>query len=233
VIDRALERGTSWLDPEEVPILLAAAGIDAARSRLVGTPTEAVQAASDIGFPVALKAVGPTLLHKTERGAVRLNIQDQRELEEAVADFRARLGADLTALLVQRMVPAGVEMIVGAVQDPQFGPVIACGTGGVLVDVLADVAFRLHPLSTADAQEMIDGLRGARLLRGYRNSPPVDEAALRGVLLRVSELVAVCPEIQELDLNPVMVIASGACVADARVRVGPEAQKPPTRRVDY
>ena len=139
----------------------------------------------------------------------------------------------MTALLVQRMVPAGIEMIVGAVQDPLFGPLIACGTGGVLVDVLADTAFRLHPLSTADAAGMVDALRGARLLRGYRGAPPADEAALRDVLLRVSELVTTAPEIQELDLNPVIVLTSGARVADVRVRIAPRSSARQGRRLDY
>jgi acyl-CoA synthetase (NDP forming) len=134
---------------------------------------------------------------------------------------------------VQAMAPPGVEMIVGALQDPRFGPLIACGTGGVLVDLLADSAFRLHPLSGSDAGDMIDELKGARLLRGYRGTARADEAALRDILLRVSELVTVAPEIQELDLNPVIVSAAGACVADARVRI--EQSPPPNadRRVAY
>ena len=139
----------------------------------------------------------------------------------------------MTSVLVQRMVPRGVEMIVGALQDPLFGPLIACGTGGVLVDLLADTAFRLHPLAEPDAAEMIDELKGARLLRGYRGAPAADEAALRDVLLRVSELVTAAPEIQELDLNPVIVGASGACVADARVRIEQVRPQARSRRVAY
>jgi acyl-CoA synthetase (NDP forming) len=124
-------------------------------------------------------------------------------------------------------------MIVGALQDPLFGPLIACGTGGVLVDLLADTAFRLHPLGAADAAEMIEELRGVRLLRGYRGSPPADAQALRDVLLRVSELIRVAPEIHELDLNPVIVLTSGARVADVRVRVGAAVAGNRGRRVEY
>ena len=120
-------------------------------------------------------------------------------MRAAYADFVARFGDDMTAVLVQRMVPKGVEMIVGAVQDPLFGPLIACGTGGVLVDVLADTAFRLHPLTASDTRDMLGELRGSRLLRGYRGAPPADEAALRDVLLRISELVTAASEIQELE----------------------------------
>jgi len=130
-------------------------------------------------------------------------------------------------------VPQGVEMIVGAFHDPVFGPVVACGTGGALVDVLADSTFRLHPLSVSDPGEMIDRLRGARLLRGYRGSPPADEPALRDVLLRVSEMLGVASEIQELDLNPVIVLADGARVADVRVRVEAPTQSRSGRRVEY
>ena len=124
-------------------------------------------------------------------------------------------------------------MIVGAVHDPQFGPVIACGTGGVLVDVLADTSFRLHPLSASDAREMIADLRGARLLRGYRGAPPADEAALRDTLLRVSALLTAAPEIQELDLNPVIVLRSGARVADVRVRIDEVVAPRTGRRAEY
>jgi acyl-CoA synthetase (NDP forming) len=139
----------------------------------------------------------------------------------------------MTAVLVQQMVPQGVEMIVGAFQDPAFGPLVACGTGGIMVDVLADTAFRLHPLTASDAAEMVGELRGARLLRGYRGAQPADEGALRDVLIRVSELVRVAPEIQELDLNPVIVLSTGARVADVRVRIDAPTPLKRGRRVEY
>jgi acetyl coenzyme A synthetase (ADP forming)-like protein len=232
-IDANLHRGGGWALPDEALALLTAAGIDSAASRVAKDVEAAARAAPDLGFPVALKALGPTLLHKTERKAVSLNLGNIAAVRAAYADFASRFGDEMTAVLVQRMVPAGVEMIVGALQDPLFGPLIACGTGGVLVDVLADTAFRLHPLSGSDAIEMIDELRGSRLLRGYRGSTPADEGALRDVLLRVSELVRVAPEIQELDLNPVIVLGSGARVADARVRIQTAARTRTGRRIEY
>ena len=128
---------------------------------------------------------------------------------------------------------SGLELLLGVAHDPLFGPVIACGTGGVLVDVLADTSFRLHPLTASDAREMISDLRGSRLLRGYRGSPPVDETSLQQVLLRISELMDVAPEIQELDLNPVIVLAAGASVADARIRVDSGHPATRSRRVEY
>jgi acyl-CoA synthetase (NDP forming) len=233
IVERVMARGGGWATPEEVDGLLSAAGIPSPASRVAPSLKEAIHAAREMGYPVALKALGPTLLHKTERGGVKLDLTDEAALCAAYADFNTRFGTDMTSVLVQRMVPRGVEMIVGAVQDPSFGPLIACGSGGVLVDVLSDTAFRLHPLRGADARDMIDELRGSKLLRGYRGAPPADEAALRNVLLRVSELVGMAPEIQELDLNPVMVLTSGACVADARLRIAAAAPVRRARRVEY
>lgn len=233
IVDRALAGGGGWLTSDDAQGLMTAAGIRTAAARLATTVDEAVEAASDIGYPVALKAVGPTLLHKTERRAVCVDLNDARALRSAAEDLEARLQQDATGFLVQRMVPEGVEMFVGALQDRTFGPLVVCGTGGIYVDLLADSSFRLHPLTEADATEMIEELRGVRLLRGYRGAPPADEAALRDVLLRVSALIAICPEIQEMDLNPVKVQRSGARAVDVRVRV--ELPRPPSnaRRVQY
>lgn len=233
VVDRIIARGGGWADAGEATGMLSAAGVEVAASGVATTADEAVHTATAIGYPVALKGLGPTLLHKTERQAVALGVADAAAVRAVHEDFTARFGGEMTGVLVQRMVPKGIEMIVGAIQDPLFGPLIACGTGGVLVDVLADTAFRLHPVNASDAHEMIDELRGARLLRGYRGAPPADEAALRDLLLRVSALVGVAPELQELDLNPVVVLPSGACVADARLRFERRPELRRGRRVEY
>ncbi len=233
IVQGVLDRGAGWALPAEAQALLAATGIESAAACVATSLEQAVTAASQLEFPIALKALGPTLLHKTERKAVTLNIHDDAGLRAAYADFASRFGPDMTAVLVQQMVPQGVEMIVGALQDPIFGPLVACGTGGILVDVLADIAFRLHPLNPSDAAEMVDELRGARLLRGYRGSQPADEQALRDVLIRVSELISVAPEIQELDLNPVIVLSAGARVADVRLRIDAARPSKRGRRVEY
>ena len=233
VVNSALGRGGGWLTPDETQRLMAAVGIRTAGAQLTRNAEDAVAAAAALGFPVALKAVGPTLLHKTERQAVRLALADDHAVRAAAHDFEDRFRDELTGLLVQRMVPDGVEMIVGALYDATFGPIVVCGTGGVLVDLLADSAFRMHPLTTEDAADMIGELKGARLLRGYRGAPPADEAALRDVVMRVSALLTECPEIQELDLNPVKVLVSGVCAVDARVRVERRAPGPARRRVEY
>jgi len=233
VLQGILRRGAGWALPDEAQALLKAAGIASAEAAVATSSEQALAAARHLGFPIALKALGPTLLHKTERRAVALNIRDADALDAAYTDFASRFGREMTGVLVQQMVPHGVEMIVGALQDPTFGPLVACGTGGVMVDVLADTAFRLHPLSATDAAELIEELRGVRLLRGYRGAPPADERALRDILIRVSELIRVAPEIQELDLNPVMVLPGGARVADVRLRVDASRPSKSGRRVEY
>jgi acyl-CoA synthetase (NDP forming) len=221
------------MTPAEAERLMAAARIATTPSRIVKTADQAVTAARAIGYPVALKAVGPTLLHKTERGAVRLNLAQESDVRAAAECFDAQLQNEMTGMIVQRMAPDGVEMLVGAVQDPIFGPVVVCGTGGILVELLGDTAFRLHPLTDRDAAEMIDELRGAALLRGYRGAPTTDEAALCDTILRISSVLSACPEIQELDLNPVKVRSSGVCVVDARIRIERQAPLHRVRRVEY
>ena len=232
-VEAALRRGGGWLAPEEVNALLSAAGIEYAESRVAANAEEAARAAAAIGFPVVLKALGPTLLHKTERQAVVLDLAGEEAVRSAADDLSARLGDELTGYLVQKMVSGGVEMLVGAITDPLFGPVVVCGSGGVLAELLADSATRLHPLTVTDAAEMIEEIRGAQLLRGYRGAAPADAAALQNVILRISALLTICPEIQELDVNPVKVRAAGAAAVDARVRVAVEVPRAKPRRVEY
>ena len=233
IVSVALGRGGGWLTPEETQALMEAIGVQSAPMRLARNVDDAVAAAGSVGFPVALKAIGPAMLHKTERQAVKLDLADASAVRNAAEDFEQRFRGELAGLLVQRMVPGGIEMLVGAVHDTTFGPLIACGTGGILVDLLKDTVFRLHPITSEDAVDMINELKGVRLLRGYRGAPPGDEKALRDVVLRVSALLTECPQVHELDLNPVKVLPSGACALDARVRVERHAPTRRTRRVEY
>jgi acetyl coenzyme A synthetase (ADP forming)-like protein len=233
IATRVLDRGGGWLTPIEAHGLLAAAGIRAAPAREAADVEGAVAAAGEVGYPVVLKAVGPAIIHKTERQAVVVGIADEPRLRAAAADLRARLGSDMTGFLVQQMIPGGVEMLVGAISDPVFGPVIACGAGGVLAELIGDSAVRLHPITNADAAGMVNELRSARLLRGFRGSPPADEAALRDAIRRVSALAEACPEIVELDINPLKVLASGACAVDVRVRMERDRPRQRSRRVQY
>ena len=233
VVDHALTRGGGWLRSEEAQALVSAARIPVPQSQLVTSEDDAVAAAKRIGGTIVLKAVGPSILHKTEVGGVRVGLVGDEAVRAAWRDMATRLGADMTGGLVQAMAGAGVEMLVGMTEDPIFGPVMACASGGVLAELLQDADFRLHPLTERDADAMINSLRGAALLRGHRGAPPADVAALRDVLLRVSALVSLCPEIQELDINPLRVHARGAQALDVRIRIDHPHTPARTRKVVY
>jgi acetyl coenzyme A synthetase (ADP forming)-like protein len=232
VVD-ALEAGGGWLSPDRAQALLAAFGIPAAAERTARSENEAIACAAAIGYPVALKAVGRDILHKTDVGGVKLGLGDPDDVREAWRDLKQRLGGRLEAVVVQQMVFSGVEVLVGAVNDPSFGPAIACGSGGVFGDLTADSAFRIHPLTDADAAEMVAETTVGTLIRGYRGAPPADEAALRETLLRVSAMLESCPEIQELDVNPLKVLVHGVKAVDVRIRVDRPPIPPPSRRVMY
>jgi acyl-CoA synthetase (NDP forming) len=227
IVATALGRGTEWLGPAEVASLLSCYGLPVLEQRIVGTPEEAGAAAAELGAPVALKAVAEGLLHKTEAGAVRLGLQPG-DVADAAREMEGRLAGATppSALLVQRMAAEGAEMIVGVVHDEQFGPVVACGAGGVLVEMIKDVSVRLTPLSRRDATEMVDELRTRPFLSGYRGSPGRDVPALVDAILRVGALVEDLPQIRELDLNPILVHEHGVTIVDARVRVAPAGPPP-------
>ena len=219
VMTTALERGGGWLTPIEANALLAAVGITTPRSNLASSIDEAVEMAVRLGLPVALKAVGPELLHKTEHKAIRLNLQTRAEVRMAAAELTRRLGDRMEGLLVQRMVNGCAEMMLGAINDKTFGHVIVCGSGGVLIELIADSQCRLYPVTDRDADDMIANLKGNRLLQGFRGAAAADVAAFRDAVLRMSALVGICPEIQELDVNPIVVCESGVSALDVRVRV--------------
>jgi acetyl coenzyme A synthetase (ADP forming)-like protein len=221
IVATALGRSAEWLSSEEVWKLLTCYGIPVLQQRVVDGVDDAAAAAGELGGPIALKAIAPGLVHKTEAGAVRLGISPTDVTAEA-AGMKKRLqeaGLESTGFVLQRMATPGVEMIVGVVHDRQFGPVVACGAGGVLVELIKDVSVRLAPLSRRDAGEMVRELRSYPLLTGYRGSRPCDVDALVDTVLRVSALVEDLPQIAELDLNPILVHEHGVTVVDARIRV--------------
>ena len=223
IVAAALGRGEEWLGPDEVWSLLFCYGLSGLDQRIVPNAEAAASAAEELGGPVALKAIVPGLVHKTEAGAVRLNLRPEEVLAtaRAMAELLQGTGRVLNGFQVQRMAPPGVEMIVGVVHDRQFGPVLACGAGGVLVELLKDVSVRLTPLSALDAQEMIRELKTYPLLTGYRGGPVHSVPALVDAVLRVGAMVEELPQIAELDLNPILVHPLGVTVIDARVRVAP------------
>jgi acetate---CoA ligase (ADP-forming) len=227
----ALQRGDAWLTPDDVGRLLGMYGIKVVEQRLVATAAGTADAAAQLGGEVALKVVTPGLLHKSEVGGVRLRLASPQAVTAAAYDIaatvREAIGTQPIGFLVQRMATPGVEMLVGVVNDPQFGPTVACGAGGTLVELLKDVSVRLSPLTRRDAAGMVRELRSFPLLEGYRGGPRCDVGALEDVLLRISALAEDHPQIAELDCNPVIVSPSGAVVVDARVRVAPAAPRRP------
>jgi acetyltransferase len=214
-IAQALGLGRATLSESESKRLLAAWGVVSARERLVGSAEEAVEAAEQLGFPVALKVDSPDILHKTEAGVVRLNLGDAAQVRTACAEILASARAyapqaRINGVSVQEMVGEGVEVIIGVSCDPQLGPVLLFGSGGVMVEVYNDVALRRCPITRAEAREMIAEVKGARLLRGFRGRPATDVEALEDMLVRVSEFaVHMEGQLAELDINPLMVLPSG------------------------
>ena len=216
-----------WLSAAEATALLDAFRIPHAAAAFAATAGEAAACAEQIGYPVAVKLVSKKILHKTEVGGVLLNLENAGEVEEAWQTLRERMTAigqldAMDGVLVQQMVPGGVELMVGMTTDPLFGPLIAFGLGGVHVEILGDVRFRITPLTDRDARSMIRGIRGYRLLTGYRGHAPADLDAIENVLLRLSRMVEEIPEITELDFNPLIALppGQGCLVLDARIQVG-------------
>jgi acetyl coenzyme A synthetase (ADP forming)-like protein len=219
ILASALSRGEGWLQPEEVDALLACYGIPMAASRVAFTPEEAGARAAELGVPVAVKAVGP--LHKTDVGGVRLGLEGEEAVSAAATEMQERLralGEPLKGFAVQEMVE-GVEMLVGVTHDDVFGPIVACGAGGTIAELLKDVAVRVAPVTDTAAREMVLSLTTYPLLDGYRGAPRADVPALEEVILRVSALASDHEAIREMDCNPVMVGQTRAVVVDSRVRV--------------
>ena len=183
---------------------------------------KAVELSEQIGFPVVLKVVSPDIIHKSDVGGVIINLKTQAEVRIAYRKILKKIKkfspeAKIVGILVQKMAPQSTEVIVGAVKDPQFGQTLMFGLGGIFVELLKDVAFRVAPITREDASEMIKKVKAFPLLNGYRNTPPADLNAIINILLNASRLVMDYPEIKELDLNPVMAYETGAMTVDARI----------------
>jgi acyl-CoA synthetase (NDP forming) len=227
VCHRALaSAGEGWLNGEELASVLGAFGVPLAAGMLARSREEAAAAARVIGFPVAAKLATRTLQHKTDVGVVQLNLANEAAVERAFSEIMTRgralvSDAGIDGVLIQAMVHGGIETMVGISTDPLFGPLVAFGLGGIHVEILGDVGFRMAPLTDKDADELLHEIKGARLLDGYRGHPPADLDALRELLLRVSRLAVDVPEIAEVDLNPVMAMSPGhGCrIVDARIKI--------------
>ena len=209
------------LTADQALALCEAYDIPVAPSEVANNPEEAVRAADRLGYPVALKALATQLVHKTDMGGVTLGLADAAAVKREATAMLARI-ASPARLLVQRMVSGGLEVILGGKRDRSFGPVVMFGLGGIYVEVFSDVAFRVAPLSRVDAEEMIEEVRGKRLLEGVRGKPPVDREALIKAVLSLSRMLVENPRITELDINPLLVLEHGAAAVDARAAVAPD-----------
>jgi acetate---CoA ligase (ADP-forming) len=219
ILASALSRGSGWLEPKEVEELLGCYGVPVATSSVASTPEEAGRGAAELGVPVALKVVGP--LHKTDVGGVRLGLSGEEAVVAAAMEMHERLrafGEPVKGFILQEMVE-GVEMLVGVTHDDVFGPIVACGAGGTIAELLKDVAIRVAPVTDIGAREMVRSLKTFPLLDGYRGAPRADVSALEQVILRVSTLASAHEALREMDCNPVMVGETRAVVVDSRMRV--------------
>ena len=230
IIASALAGGEEWMSQQQVTDLLACYRIPLVETRYATTSKEAARLARAFGAPIALKAIAPGVLHKTDAGGVRLGLKGQAAVEkaaDAMVEAFEKAGHPVQGFQLQPMVADGVEMIVGVVQDQHFGPVLACGAGGTATELIKDVAVRITPISPADARAMVRSLKTFPLLDGYRGAPKADVAALEDTLLRVSALVEAHPQVAEMDLNPLVVHEEGAIAVDARIRLEPVAGRKP------
>jgi acyl-CoA synthetase (NDP forming)/GNAT superfamily N-acetyltransferase len=216
-----LERCPSdgWLDLDDAAELLSACGVPVVATRGAASAEEAVAVAQEVGFPVVLKSRSGQLVHKSELGGVVVGLESADAVRAAYDQMAERLGSRMGGAVIQPMAASGVEAIVGAVSDPLFGPVVMVGLGGVLTDLIGDRAFGMPPLEGGQAEQMVASLRTAALLDGFRGSPRADRQALVELLDRVGRVAAELPEVADLDLNPVIVGASGAVVVDCKVRL--------------
>ena len=234
LVAEALQSGEGWLDPGAVTSLLDHYGIRSVRTRIAATPEEVAKVAADLGSRVAVKIASRKIVHKTDVGGVRLDLKSPEQAAAAASEIldglRAQDLADqIDGFIVQEMVSGeGAEMFVGMTHDPSFGPLVACGAGGTLVELLRDVSVRITPLTDVDVKEMLRSLKTWPLFEGYRGQPALDASGLEDLLLRVSTMVEDLPHLIELDLNPVHVSPDGCTVLDARMKLG--APAPPSPR---
>jgi acetyl-CoA synthetase (ADP-forming) len=204
--------------------LLARYGLPVIPHRLATTPEAAAEAARTLGCPVVMKVVSPDIPHKTDIGGVALNLRTPEEAAAAYTAIHHRLTAHVSrptlhGILVARMAAPGTEVIVGMTRDPQFGPAVMVGLGGIFVELYKDVAFRLPPLTLADARAMLTEIKAAPLLTGYRGQPPRDLDALAACACGVARIAAEHSEIQEIDLNPIIAYERGCVIVDAKMLV--------------
>lgn len=222
ILDKAKTEKRTVLTEFESKKLLERAGIPVVETRLVRTKRETISVSKEMGFPVVLKITSPDIVHKSDSGGVKLGIANATQASKAYSEIMLSIkqrypSAIIHGLTVQKMAPPGIQVIVGMNKDPQFGPVLMFGLGGILVELLKDVSFRIVPVTKRDAAEMIREIKGYPLLEGYRGQEPANIDALQDIIMRVSQFVERTPEIKELDLNPIFAYRDKAVSVDARI----------------
>lgn len=222
IIENALKEGRKYLMEHEAKSICQQYGMSVTRFKIAKDLNEALNYAKEIGYPVVFKIVSPDIIHKSDVGGVIVNIKNEEEAINAYKRImeniaRNKPDARIVGILVQEMAPAGLEVIVGAIKDPQFGHTVMFGLGGIFVEILKDVTFRITPLTIEDAMEMIREIKGYPLLKGYRGQPPADENTIIDIIMKTSKLLTDFPQISQLDLNPIFVYEKGAKIVDARI----------------
>jgi acyl-CoA synthetase (NDP forming) len=222
IIEKARSASRTLLNEIESKALLSEAGIPVVETKLATSKPEAIAISKKLGYPVALKIVSPEITHKSDVGGVKLGLKTSKQVEIAYEEILSAVRRKyphtvIDGMSVQRMARPGTEVIIGMTKDSQFGPVLMFGVGGILVELLKDVSFRIVPLEREDAREMIREIKGYAILEGFRGMEPVDVSSLEEILLKLSKFVDENPEIKELDLNPVFAYRDGVVAADARV----------------
>lgn len=221
IIEEARRTLRTLLTEIESKVLLKEAGIDVSETKLATSKEEAVRISKELGFPAVLKIVSPGITHKSDIGGVKLGLRTLKQVERAYDEI-VKIGqrypkAEVVGVSVQKMAPPGVEIIIGMTKDAQFGPVLMFGLGGIFVEILKDVSFRIVPIERRDAREMIQEIKGYPLLKGYRGKEPIDIPSVEELLLKVSAFAENHHEIKEIDLNPIFAYKDGAIAVDARI----------------
>ena len=230
ILDNARREKRVLLTEVESKQVVEEAGINVVKAKLARSIKEAVAVSREFGFPVVLKVASPDIVHKSDIGGVKVGLTNATQVSKAYREIMTSVKqkepkASIHGVSVQPMAKPGVEIIIGMSKDAQFGPVIMFGLGGILVEILKDVSFRIVPLAKRDAREMIRDIKGYPVLEGYRGQPPSDVAALEDMILKVSAFVERTPVIKELDLNPVFAYKDGAIAVDARIVLEADATK--------
>ncbi len=229
ILKQARQEKRTQLTEIESKELLKEAGIPVVETKLAKTKKEAVSLSKKMGFPIVLKIASPDIIHKSDAGGVKLGLKNITQVSKAYSEIMSSIRqklpqARIQGISVQKMARPGVEVIIGMSKDAQFGPVIMFGIGGILVEILKDVSFRIVPVTRKDATEMLREIKGYALLQGYRGQEPADIPSLEQLIVRVSEFAEQTPQLKELDLNPIFAYKDGAVAVDARIILEPSTE---------